>query len=209
MALNHPRVRDCHREDHDSKMRHLRWRDTLGSRQHDPEVSARLRFVAQGWSVKGEFVDHAPANDLNARKAWRDLFGQASRRRFDLLLIWRLDRAFRSVLDSATTLERLRAWGIGLRSYGEPWLDTTSPFGEALYYITAAYAQLERGILSERVKAGMARARKQGKRLGRPRAVNGEWARVQPLIRAGTLSQRAAARELGVGRSTIARMLAQ
>ncbi len=83
-------------------------------------------------------------------------------------MIWRIDRAFRSVLDAATTLERFRAWGIGLRSYSEPWLDTTSPFGEALYYITAAYAQLERGILSERVKAGMAGAKQQGKRLGRP-----------------------------------------
>lgn len=48
---------------------------------------------------------------------------------------------------------------MGLRSYSEPWLDTTSPFGEALYYITVAYAQLERGILRERVKAGMERTR--------------------------------------------------
>ncbi len=106
-----------------------------------------------------EFVNRAPATDLRARTAWRDLLDQAARRRIDLLLVWRIDRAFRSALDAATTLERLRTWGVGLRSYTEPWLDTTSPFGEALYYITAAYAQLERGILSERVRAGMARAR--------------------------------------------------
>ena len=72
--------------------------------------------------------------------------------------MWCLDRAFRSVLDAAQTLERVRACGAGLRSYQEPWLDTTSPFGEALYYITVGYAQLERGTLRERVKAGMARA---------------------------------------------------
>jgi len=53
--------------------------------------------------------------------------------------VWRLDRVFRSVLDAAQTLERLRAWRIGLRSYQEPWLDTTSPFEEALNYITVAY----------------------------------------------------------------------
>jgi len=164
--------------------------------------------AAQGWTVTGEFVDTASATDLKGRTEWRRLLDQASKRKLDLVVVFRIDRAFRSVLDAATTLERLRTWGVGLRSYCEPWLDTTSPFGEALYYITAAYAQLERGILSERVKAGMERARKQGRRLGRPRVVNGEWEAVRPLIESGTLSQRAAARRLGVGRATIARMLA-
>ena len=115
--------------------------------------------AAREWTVAGEFTDRAPATDLRARAEWRDLLEHAARRRVDLVLVRRIDRAFRSVLDAATTLERLRAWGVGLRSYTEPWLDTTSPFGEALYYITAAYAQLERGILAERVRAGMDRAR--------------------------------------------------
>lgn len=98
---------------------------------------------------------------------------------------------------------------MGLRSYSEPWLDTTSHFGEALYYITVAYAQLERGIISERVRAGMDRARRQGKRLGRPRMAAAEWAQIQPLIESGAMSRRAAARVLGVGRSTVGRLLAQ
>ncbi len=161
----------------------------------------------EGWSIVGEFVDKAPATDLRARTAWRDLLKHASKRHVDLLLVWRIDRAFRSVFDAATTLERLRAWGIGLRSYSEPWLDTTSPFGEVLYYITAAYAQLERGILSERVKAGMARAKREGKRLGRPRAVNGEWETLRPLVQNGTLTQLAVAKQLGVSRSTIRRLM--
>lgn len=71
-----------------------------------------------------------------------------------MLLLWRMDRAFLSVLVAANTLERLRTWGVGLRSYAEPWLDTTSPFEEALYYITVAYAQLERGIGSLKTLAG-------------------------------------------------------
>src|SRR5690348_11313564 len=110
-------------------------------------------FVAsQGWQIAGEFVDHASATDLKGRTAWRRLLDQASKHKMNLVLVWRIDRAFRSVHEAANTLERLRGWRVGLRSYAEPWLDTTSPFGEALYYITVAYAQLERGIIAERVK---------------------------------------------------------
>ncbi len=105
------------------------------------------------------------------------------------------------------------SWGIGLRSYSEPWLDTTSPFGEALYYITAAYAQLERGILAERVRAGMDRARRQGRRLGRPGGTHREgfderWREISPRIRAGTISRRQAARMLDVSRATVDRLMA-
>jgi DNA invertase Pin-like site-specific DNA recombinase len=174
----------------------------------DTQLLPLREFVqAQGWQVVGEFVDRAPARDLRGRTAWRDLLDRASRRQADVILVWRIDRAFRSVLDAATTLERLRGWGVGLRSYSEPWLDTTSPFGEALYYITAAYAQLERGILRERVKAGMDRAKKQGKHVGRPRKVNGEWGTVKMLIASGQLSQGAAAERLGVSRSTVHRAM--
>lgn len=163
---------------------------------------------AQGWQPAGEFVDQASATDLRGRTAWRDLLEACARRTTDLVLVWRVDRAFRSVLDAATTLERLRGWGVGLRSYAEPWLDTTSSFGEALYYITAAYAQLERGILSERVKAGMERARRQGKRLGRPSALHAEpWYVLAPLVRSGQVSRREAARRLGVAHTTISRLV--
>jgi DNA invertase Pin-like site-specific DNA recombinase len=146
-------------------------RISTADKDQNPETQLpplREFAAVQRRTVAGEFTDRAPATDLRARTAWRDLLEQAARRHIDLVLGWRIDRAFRSVLDAATTLERLRAWGVDLRSYSQPWLDTTSPFGEALYYITAAYAQLERGILAERVRAGMDRARRQGRRLGRP-----------------------------------------
>jgi DNA invertase Pin-like site-specific DNA recombinase len=185
-------------------------------KDQDPETQLlpmREFVAAQGWTVTGEFVDRAPATDLRARTAWRDMLDRAARRHIDLVLVWRIDRAFRSVLDAATTLERLRAWGVGLRSYTEPWLDTTSPFGEALYYITAAYAQLERGILAERVRAGMERARRQGRRLGRPGGTHREgfrerWRELAPQIRTGAVSHRLAARILGVSRATVDRLLA-
>ena len=147
-------------------------RISTSDKEQDPmtQLMPLREFVKnQGWQVYGEFIDRVPATDITHRTAWKELLQDASKKKFDLLLVGRVDRAFRSVLDAATTLERLRTWKIGLRSYSEPWLDTTSPFGEALYYITVAYAQLERGILRERVKAGMDRARKQGHRIGRPK----------------------------------------
>ncbi len=167
--------------------------------------------AAQGWDIR-VYVDHAPANDLYRRTAWRELLDDASKHRFDLVLVWRMDHAFRSVLDAATTLERFRGWGVGLRSYAEPWLDTTSPFGEALYYITVAYAQLERGILRERVRAGMERARKQGIKIGRPRVTDrkGFKRRFRDILERlndGVISRRRASKELGIGYAPLKRLL--
>lgn len=171
--------------------------------------------AAQGWTVHEEYVDQVSATDLARRTQWRELLADASKRKFDLVLVWRMDRAFRSVLDAATTLERLRGWGVGLRSYSEPWLDTTSPFGEALYYITVPTsrdAQLERGILRERVKAGMERARREGKQIGRPRVIDrrGFRPRLQNVLERladGSLSRRKAAKELKIGYATLKRLL--
>jgi putative DNA-invertase from lambdoid prophage Rac len=190
-------------------------RVSTSDKDQDPETQLlplREFVQAQGWEVFQEYIDYAPATDLTHRTQWRQLLEDASKRRFDLLLVWRMDRAFRSVLDAATTLERLRGWGVGLRSYSEPWLDTTSPFGEALYYITVAYAQLERGILRERVKAGMERARKQGRQIGRPRVIDRKgfsrrFGAILERLSKGDISRRQAAKELGIGYATLKRLL--
>ena len=167
---------------------------------------------AQGWEIYRTYIDLVSATDLAHRQDWRELLEDASKRRFDLVLLWRMDRGFRSVLDAATTLERLRTWGVGLRSYSEPWLDTTSPFGEALYYITVAYAQLERGILRERVKAGMDRARRQGRQIGRPRVMDRKgfkkrFGAILERLNGGSISRRQAAKELNIGYATLKRLL--
>lgn len=190
-------------------------RVSTNDKEQDPltQLMPLREFVkVQGWEIFNEYVDEAPATDLLHRTSWRELLDDASKRRFDVLLVWRMDRAFRSVLDAATTLERLRGWKIGLRSYTEPWLDTTSPFGEALYYITVAYAQLERGILRERVKAGMDRAKKQGKKIGRPKVTDrpGFSTRSKTILERlslGDISRRQAARQLGIGYATLKRLL--
>ena len=183
----------------------------------DQDVMTQLlplrEFVeSQGWILYNEYSDQVSATDIAHRTGWRQMLFDASKRKFDLVILWRMDRGFRSVLDAATTLERLRTWGVGLRSYSEPWLDTTSPFGEALYYITVAYAQLERGILRERVIAGMERARKQGHRIGRPRVTdrpgfNQSFRAVLERLRDGSISRRRAAKELRIGYATLKRLL--
>jgi DNA invertase Pin-like site-specific DNA recombinase len=179
----------------------------------DTQLLPLREFVkAQGWQVYREYSDQVSAADIVHRTSWRELVTDASKRHFDLIPVWRMDRAFRSVLDAATTLERLKAWRVGLRSYSEPWLDTTSPFGEVLYYITVAYAQLERAIIRERVKAGMDRARKQGHRICRPRVTerkgfNQTFGAVLERLRRGEISHRQAARDLKIGYATLKRLL--
>ena len=167
---------------------------------------------AQGWDICRTYIDLVSATDLAHRHAWRELLEDAGKRKFDLVLVWRMDRACRSVLDAATTLERLRTWGVGLRAYSEPWLDTTSPFGEALYYITVACAQLERGILRERVKAGMDRVRRQGRQIGRPRVTDRSgfkkrFGAILERLDGGDISRRQAAIELNIGYATLKRLL--
>ena len=186
--------------------------DDKGQTVENQRLPLREFCAAQGWTEVAEYADEASATDLRGRLQWRRLLDDCAKRKVDLVLVWRLDRAFRSVLDAAQTLERLRAWGVGLRSYQEPWLDTTSPFGEALYYITVAYAQLERGILRERVKAGMERARRDGVHIGRPpvTAKPGfaeRWAEVRPELEARRISKGEAARRLGIGHASLLRLL--
>lgn len=184
----------------------------VSTRDQDPQsqlLALREYAAGRGWDAE-EFVDCAPAGQWARRGEWSRCMAQAARHRLDLLLVWRMDRAFRSVLDAAITLERLRGWGVGLRSLGEPWLDTTSPFGEALYHITIAYAQLERGILSERTKAGMERARRQGKHIGRPQArvAPATLEQARAMLAQGVPLARVA-REVDVPRTTLARHLAE
>jgi putative DNA-invertase from lambdoid prophage Rac len=158
------------------------------------------------------YLDYGSATYLLHHIQWRQLLEDGTKHRFDLLLVWRMDRAFRSVLDAATILEWLRDWGVGLRSYSEPWLDTTPPFGEALYYITIAYAQLERGILRERVKVGMERARRQGQRIGSPmvtdrKGFSRRFGDILERLLKGDISRRQAAKELNIGYASLKGLL--
>ena len=183
-------------------------------KDQDPETQLlplREFCRAQGWGIAGEYVDHASATDDRRRGAWKRLLAEAATRRVDVILCWKMDRVFRSVAHASRTLEDLRRWGVGLRSYSEPWLDTsgTNPAGELMFNILASFAQFERSLIAERVRAGMARARKSGVHVGRPAKLNGDLAALRPLIESCQLSRHQAARQLGVTHTTISRSLAR
>lgn len=153
-------------------------------------------------------MDKASADDLRGRRQWRQLLDLAHARKVDLIVVWKLDRAFRSVVDGATTLQTLRATDCGIRSLQEPWIDTTTPIGEAMYHITIAWAQLEKRQITERVKAGMDRTRADGKQLGRPPRTthvtdHPQWSTIIKALEAGHTNRAEAAKKLRVRKSTL------
>ena len=93
----------------------------------------------------------------------------ARKRLFDVVLVWRFDRFARSVKHLVDALYEFRSLGISFVSYQEA-IDTTTPMGEAMFTIISAMAKLERDIIVQRVKAGMRKAKEQGKLIGRPKA---------------------------------------
>lgn len=97
----------------------------------------------------------------------------------DVLTVWKLDRAFRSLKDSIQTMEWLEKRGVGFRSLSDP-IDTSTPMGQAMFHIRSVFAELERKLISERTKEGLEAARRRGKILGRPRRLSDAsiaWAR--------------------------------
>ena len=127
------------------------------------------RYVSdRGWTIFKEYVDEGISGTKNSRPALDELMNDAKKRRFDAVLVWRFDRFARSTRHLINALEEFRNLGIDFVSYQEN-IDTSSPLGAAIFTIISAVAQLEKDIISERVKAGLRRAKQNGKRLGRPR----------------------------------------
>jgi DNA invertase Pin-like site-specific DNA recombinase len=136
----------------------------------------------------------------------REVLMQAARRRaIDAIVVWRLDRWGRSLADLIGTLHELQSLGVGFISLGEA-LDLTTPVGRAMAGLLAIFAEFEREILRERVKAGIAQARRRGTRHGRPPIVGHHTKDVQRLAAAG-LSKAAIARRVGISRASVRRCL--
>jgi len=133
------------------------------------------------------------------------MFRDAAQRRFDLVLFWALDRLSREgVLETLQHLNRLTSYGVGFRSFTEPYFDSCGVFKDAVIAIIATVAKQERIRMSERMRAGLARARAEGKRLGRPaKAVDA--ARIAAL-RAQGLGYKRIARQLRLSARTVRRV---
>ncbi len=184
-------------------------------RDQDPELqldALRAYVAARGW-LAIEYVDQAAAGDLAHRTAWARLLADAAQRKVDLVMVWKLDRAFRSTLHALATLRDLEHAGVGFASLTQPELDTTSATGRLVFTILAAVAEMERELIADRVKEGMRHAARQGKRIGRPPVTarptfTRRWPAVRAEVVSGHLSRRQAARRLGIGTATLARLLA-
>jgi putative DNA-invertase from lambdoid prophage Rac len=163
------------------------------------EYSAR-----RGWTIAMQVKE--VGSGAARRDAREKLLEAARRREIDVVLVWRLDRWGRSVTDLLATLRELEHLGVGFVSLTEA-LDLTTPAGRAMAGLLAVFAAFEREILGERTRAGLAQARLNGKRLGRPATAAVHAAEIGKLHRFG-ISKSEIARRLQIGRTSVRRILA-
>jgi DNA invertase Pin-like site-specific DNA recombinase len=146
----------------------------------------------RGWSIV--LMVEEVGSGASERRQRQELLRAARRRALDAIVVWRLDRWGRSVADLVGTLAELQA------------LDLTTPVGRAMAGLLAIFAEFERDILRERVKAGIAYARQRGTRHGRPPSVAHRAAEAQHLAATGQ-SKSAIARHLGISRTSVRRLM--
>ncbi len=184
----------------------------ISTKDHGQETANQLDQLrefcrAQGWLIVFEYQDHDSGGKA-ARIQFQAMMADAARRRFDLVLFWALDRFSREgALETVQHLNRLSSYGVGFRSFTEPYLDTLGIFKDAVIAILGTIAKQERVRMSERVRAGLARVRLQGTRtgrpIGRPRAI---FSRAQVgELRAQGLSWREIAKRTGTSVSSVRR----
>jgi DNA invertase Pin-like site-specific DNA recombinase len=174
----------------------------------DQEPENQLRELRdyctrRDWSCR-EFVDRGVSGAKERRPALDSLLAEARRRRCDVVIVWRLDRLGRNLRHLILLLDELSALGVAFVSLAEG-IDALTPAGRLQMGILAAIAEFERARIAERVRAGLARAKAQGKKLGRPQRIIGE----EILAAVRGLPIRMAAARLGVSRSTAHRWLSR
>ena len=168
------------------------------------QVDAMMAYIKdRGWQVVNKVEDIG--SGVKERGGRELLLKAARRREIDAIIVWRLDRWGRSVADLMTTLRELDGLGIGFVSLTEA-LDLTTPTGRAMAGLLAVFAEFEREILRERVRAGIAQARKEGRPHGRPRTASLQVDEVLRLKAEGR-SQSEIARRLGIGRTSVRRIV--
>ena len=170
------------------------------------QVDAMIAYIKdRGWTVTKQIEDIGSGAKERAGRAL--LLKAARRREVDVIVVWRLDRWGRSVADLMTTLRELTGLGVGFVSLTEA-LDLTTPTGRAMAGMLAIFAEFEREILRERVKAVIVQARKEGRPHGRPRTASLKSDEILRLKTDG-LSHSEIARRLKIGRTSVRRILAR
>jgi len=177
---------------------------TLDQQTLPMQSRAMREYVARrGWTVTMQVKE--VGSGATQRQLREKLLEAARRREIDVVVVWRLDRWGRSVTDLLATMQELEHLGVGFVSLTEA-LDLTTPAGRAMAGLLAVFASFEREILGERVRAGLANARLNGKRLGRPTTAAQHANQIRKLRRSG-LSKSEIARRLQIGRTSVRRIL--
>jgi DNA invertase Pin-like site-specific DNA recombinase len=174
-------------------------------------VENQLRELHQiaecrGWEVVHEYHDAgiSGTKGREARPGLDEMLKDAQRRRFDVVMAWAIDRLGRSLIDLLGTIQTLEACGVDLY-LDQQAIDTTTPAGKLMFQITGAFAEFERSMIRQRVRAGLKRAVERGSTLGRPKISPDVEKRIQGQLRAGK-GILATAKELGVGTGTVHRI---
>ena len=184
-------------------------------KDQNPEVQlARLNDYCafQGWEIGGTYVDYASAVDLRGRTRWGDLMNDVMGRRVKAVLVFKMDRAFRSVKDMHDHLSVWDKVGCKFLSAQEQF-DTSTAIGRLLLNLLASLAEFELELIRERVLAGMELARKQGKLIHRPRLEEKDvelaekLAEMIPRVHSGEITKSDASKELGMSRATLNRRM--
>ena len=168
----------------------------------DPEtqlLALRAYAARRGFMPAGEYVDYA-SGTRDDRPQYQALLAAARKRHIDVVLVWRYDRFARSTQALVQALKEFHRLGVDFISSPEN-IDTTTPQGEMIFTVLASLAQFESALMSERVKAGMARARAQGKRISRAPIPRGVQVRIADLYRQ-EVSIHQMSRKLGIGYGT-------
>ena len=162
-----------------------------------------------GWEIVSVYDDNgvSGAKSREQREAFDRLCKDATRRKFDVVMAWSVDRLGRPLQDLVGFLIELHAVGVDLYLH-QQGIDTTTPAGKALFQMLGVFAEFERSMIQERVKAGLRRAKAQGKTLGRPK-VSRDTEKAVLAARATGTGKRKIARQLGIGVSTVNRILSE
>jgi DNA invertase Pin-like site-specific DNA recombinase len=175
--------------------------------QHTSNQEHELRQAAQraGWEVAKVYKDHgiSGAKGRDRRPAFDALHRDTIRRQFDVVMAWSVDRLGRSLQDLVTFLGEVHGAKVDLYLH-QQGIDTTTPGGKALFQMMGVFAEFERSMIQERVRAGLARARREGKRLGRPPLAPKLKERIQEALKVpGRPGVRKIAERFGVNPGTV------
>jgi DNA invertase Pin-like site-specific DNA recombinase len=174
---------------------------TVGAGQ-DPGmqiVALREYCSRRGWEIGGEYIDAGISGATDSRPQLNRLMGDVHRRAVDCVVCWKFDRFARSVSHLLRALETFRSLGIEFVSLTEQ-VDTATPMGKMIFTILGSVGELERGLISERCRAGMAHARAKGKVIGRPplrKFSQVEWEQIQSARK-----KKASVRQLAIQHQT-------